>query len=102
MPQKLANVEALVERLEAHVVPNEVGVYPHEKAADFREVINAGWIYKLSILSQVSHRGSTGPSAAVGEVDFSRELELVNRLVLKAVEACAIKGTFREAEDWGR
>jgi hypothetical protein len=76
---RIEHIVALVRRLEQEIPPNEYGEWPSLAPATFEEILNAGWVRKLALISD-----------AYDEAAFDN----LNRLVLKAIESSQLQQTY--------
>lgn len=78
-------IRALAERLSADIPPNEHGQWPDGQAASLPDILNAGWVFKIS------REETDGGGLSVAE-----EAKL-NRLLLKGIEGSYVHSTFGPA-----
>ncbi len=83
---RVTNIECLVQRLELDIPPNEVGVWPDTTTPSLEDIINAAWVFKTQKLAN-------GGDWATPE-RLPDNVDRLNRLVLKAIEACFVQATF--------
>lgn len=77
---RLPVVVDLVARLEAHIPPNESGVWPDTTPSSLEDIINAGWIRKYQIVAR-------SPTV-------EQDLNVLDRMILKGVESSELQQTF--------
>ena len=92
-PYRLFNhtreIEDLVIKLEKDIPPNEIGDWPNKSPAQYIDILNAAWIFKIKKLKDRNGWGSTN------------DLENLFRLVLKAIEASFVHSVFGGKLDKG-
>jgi hypothetical protein len=86
-----ADILELAERLKNHILPNKTGKYPEPGPADFRTIINAGWLRRLDLMVELNE-------GQIDDVKYAFELDILERLVLKAVEASMVESEFRRGD----
>ena len=75
----------LVERISIGVPPNEIGVYPQKRYADWRSSIIAGWLYKF---------GGYDVPFDVEKKSSRNSIDRLQRLTLRAVELCIFEDEY--------
>lgn len=82
----IKEVLPLCERIHNHIPPNATEDDPfNPKIADFRAIINAGWLYRISYLSDLHKKPE----------EFLKQMGIINRLLLKAVELSYIHEEYK-------
>jgi hypothetical protein len=86
------NIFKSVERLYNKVPPNEININSSERmeTTGLRAILNAGWLYKLTRLNSMF-----GTSAE----EFFRDLDVLNRLILKAAEMIDLQREYEKYKD---
>jgi hypothetical protein len=79
---RLAFLAELVEKLYNGIPPNETGVWPDTKSAELADIWNAAWAFKLN------------SEASPADWDDKNDINCLNRLVLKAIEAAFVHDTY--------
>jgi hypothetical protein len=79
-----------VERLVNHIPPNEIIGNDGKKITSLglRVILNAGWFYRLTYLTSMFERG--------GSERFFGELDILNRLILKATEMIDLQREYEK------
>jgi hypothetical protein len=67
-------LEELITKLEAGIPPCESGTWPKCRPSDLRDILNAGWAYKVTLMMSPS-------------TETASKIENTHRLLLKAIEA---------------
>jgi hypothetical protein len=80
LAQCAENVSDLVSKLSDGISPNEFGMWPNTRPAPIEDILNAGWIQKASLRTTDGAR--------------SEDIVILQRLVLKAIEASTVHATF--------
>jgi hypothetical protein len=75
----IKNVQQLVVRLDEHIPPNEVGVWPNTKAARYEDIMNAGWLQKCRL--------AESPKASL-------DIKTLYLLILKGIELSHVQRRF--------
>jgi hypothetical protein len=80
---KRANViQELVQRLELHMPPNEIGLPPDTLPASFEDILNAAWVFKAKKMREDSEWGSP------------ENIHRLRLLVLKGIESSFVQRVF--------
>ncbi len=85
--ERIDYIAELVLRLDEDIPPCETGKWPDTTPADFRDILNAAWVYKIWLVTKVDD----------GTLD--NELEKLFRLVLKAIETSHVQRTFNSLSE---
>ncbi len=86
----MENILSLYERINYNLPPNATEKDPfNPNPADIRQIINAGWFYKIT---KLAYR----PNTEEENSEYLRRIDLLNRLIFKALELADIYTRYKE------
>jgi len=83
LKQNASQLSDLVKRFQMNLLPSESGTMQGRQRADFRSILNAGWLHKLSSIEAVN-KGEREPE----------NQNIADLLALKAIESSYVQETF--------